>query len=389
MDSSVEPDEATEVLVKKAAKLVENKTGAAIGYTTVPLDGRSMSVRTVETNLGNLTADLMMMYYRNTRDPAEIGFCVGGTIRNDSIIDVGEITFGDILNAFPFLDPVVVIRVTGKQLWDALENSVSEYPKQEGRFPQLAGVRLEWNPEAPSGHRVRRVYTVKNHGFGPQVDAQPNKRRRSLTLPPSMDPKEKYKPENMDPLDMEREYVVATRNYLIGGYDGYTAFKVPQDKIIVDEENGVLVSTLYRRFFLGLKYINAFREFQAKHVHRVDRVKKLALSAANHWRKVAMQFRRHEHNDEECNSDCDTDSIDGKAFLKSDIKSRADYHISRDGISDAFEDSCRGHPDCIDSEETEDKSNECKYDKDTNVSWVKRWASISPTVEGRIVQVKD
>jgi hypothetical protein len=212
-------------------------------------------------------------------------------------------------------------------------------------------------------------------------------RRRSLTFPHMATRKEKYNPENMDPLDMDREYVVSTRNYLIGGYDGYDAFKVPEDKIVVDEEMGVLVSTLYRKFFLGLKYINAFREYQAKHLHQEDRLKKLAVSAGNHWRKVAMQFKRHNHPNDDRNCDCDTSSVDGKSFLDSDITQRANYHTSREGISDAFVDSSRGHPDCIDPEETEDKIPECKYDKDNEISWVKRWASISPVVEGRIVRV--
>ncbi|KAI7891813.1 Metallo-dependent phosphatase-like protein [Mucor mucedo] len=386
IDSSVQPDEATEELVENVAKLVSSKTKTAIGYTTVPLDGRSMTVRTEETNLGNLTADLMMMYYKNIQTPAEIGFCVGGTIRNDSIIEVGEITLGDILTAFPFLDPIVVIRVTGRQLWDALENSVSEYPKQEGRFPQLAGIRLEWNPEAPSGSRVRRVFTCKKHLTSVELKERSG-HRRSLSFPNMLNRKERYEPENMIPLSMEREYIVATRNYLIGGYDGYTAFKVPEDKIIVDEERGVLVSTLYRKYFLGLKYINAFREYQAKHVHHEDRIKKLVASAAAHWRSVSKQFRRHNHPNDGRDCDCDTSSQDGRSFLESDIKQRADYHISTEAIGDAFVDSSKGHPNCIDSEDAEENGPNSKYNADNDVSWVKRWASISPVVEGRIVRV--
>jgi len=41
----------------------------------------------------------------------------------------------DITNCFPFEDPVVVIKVSGKGLLDALENGVSLYPAQEGGFP--------------------------------------------------------------------------------------------------------------------------------------------------------------------------------------------------------------------------------------------------------------
>lgn len=380
--SDITPDPETEHLVEEITKQVASKTATPIGYTTVPLDGRSMSVRSEETNLGNLTADLMVGFYRaSSCPPVDVGFCVGGTIRNDSVIEVGEITLGDILTAFPFIDPVVVIRITGKQLWEALENSVSEYPKQEGRFPQLSGVRLEWNPDAPSGNRVRRVYTVRKGAH-----YAPNARRRSLTFPHMVDPGDKYHPDNMEPLDMNKEYVVSTRAYLIGGYDGYTSLKVPDDRIIIDEESGVLISTMYRKFFLGLKYINAFREYQAKQVHRKDHIQNIVASAAAHWRNLAFQFKRHNHPNDGRSCDCETSSQDGQSFLNSDITERANYHISKQGIQDAFVDSSKGHPSCIPSEEDEDRDT---YDKDSDLTWVKRWASISPVVEGRIVRVND
>jgi len=118
--SDITPDPETEHLVEEITKQVASKTSTPIGYTTVPLDGRSMSVRSEETNLGNLTADLMVGFYRaSSCPPVDVGFCVGGTIRNDSVLEVGEITLGDILTAFPFIDPVVVIRITGRQLWDS------------------------------------------------------------------------------------------------------------------------------------------------------------------------------------------------------------------------------------------------------------------------------
>lgn len=375
VESTVNPDPETEKLVEQVTEQVATKTNKPIGYTTVPLDGRSMSVRTEETNLGNFTADLMLMYYQVLPEPAEIGFCVGGTIRNDGVIEAGEITFGDILTTFPFSDPVVVIRVTGQQLWDALENSVSEYPKQEGRFPQLANIRLEWNPDRAPGNRVRKVFVVRH------TDS-PSDPSRSM-VPISQGDKNRYDPENMDPLDLEREYSVATRQYLVGGYDGYDAFKVGEDKMVVDEESGMLVSTLYRRFFLGLKYINAFREYHAE--HDPERLKRRVASMAAHWRQVALQFKRHNHSEDESECDCETDSGDGRLFLNSDIKDRANYHTSRKSIRDAFLDSGRGHPHCILAEEEEET--ETKYDVDQEHTWIKRWCSISPQVEGRIVRV--
>ena len=38
----------------------------------------------------------------------------------------------------PMLDPLVLLDVTGDQLCQALENGVSQWPKLEGRFPQVS-----------------------------------------------------------------------------------------------------------------------------------------------------------------------------------------------------------------------------------------------------------
>ena len=39
------------------------------------------------------------------------------------------------------LDPLVLLDVTGDQLCQALENGVSQWPKLEGRFPQVSSTR--------------------------------------------------------------------------------------------------------------------------------------------------------------------------------------------------------------------------------------------------------
>lgn len=49
------------------------------------------------------------------------------------------------------------------QLLGALENGVSQYPRKEGRFPQVAGVSFGFNPTKPPGHRVP-VYSVRVQG---------------------------------------------------------------------------------------------------------------------------------------------------------------------------------------------------------------------------------
>ena len=44
--------------------------------------------------------------------------------------------------------------MTGEQVVQALENSVSKYPAHEGRFAQLSGVTFGFDPTKPSGQRV-------------------------------------------------------------------------------------------------------------------------------------------------------------------------------------------------------------------------------------------
>jgi 2',3'-cyclic-nucleotide 2'-phosphodiesterase (5'-nucleotidase family) len=45
---------------------------------------------------------------------------------------VGFLTLGDVLEILPFEDPLIVLEISGKTLWDALEASLSTWPAQEG-----------------------------------------------------------------------------------------------------------------------------------------------------------------------------------------------------------------------------------------------------------------
>ncbi|KAI8339987.1 Metallo-dependent phosphatase-like protein [Chlamydoabsidia padenii] len=377
--SSIIPDPQMETIVAKVAQLVSSKTQRAIGYTTVPLEGRSMKVRTQETNFGNLTADLLLASYSTLNPPAEIALCTGGTIRNDSVMEVGQLTLGDVMLAFPFQDPVVVVRLTGQEIWDAIENGVSSYPKQEGRFPQVSGIRVEWSSQQPPGHRVKSIMCVKSTMHRPHS-----------ILPDQDELLARYRPENMIPLDMAKEYVVVTRNYMVKGYDGYSSLKVTPDKYVVDYANGVFISTIFRKFFLGLKYINAFREhFVNQHQitdnHKVSAARKehvdlLVASIARHWRKEAIKIQAHNHPLDNRMCDCPSSS-DCQKYLSHQVEIRAKWHCLNDTIMDALDGAQLGHPACIPSEEEEDQ-HQCLHD-----SWIKRWASICPIVQGRLIQL--
>jgi len=124
-----------------------------VGATSVELDALSQSVRQKETNVGNFVADS----YRDAVK-ADIGFVNGGSIRADLTYQPGPLTKRDVLSILPFNNPIVKVEVTGKLLKQILEHGIARSGPGEdnepGRFPQVSGVRFEYDASKPAGSRV-------------------------------------------------------------------------------------------------------------------------------------------------------------------------------------------------------------------------------------------
>ncbi|CAG8745435.1 1556_t:CDS:2, partial [Gigaspora rosea] len=178
-----------------------------------------------------------------------------------------------LLEIFPFEDTVVVIRVTGRQLWDVLQSAVSKVPKQEGRFPIVSGLKIEYNQNAEPGDRLRNVWLTER-----QIDDEDEDENISDDPGPH---------RIIGKLDMQKTYTVCTRAYLASGNDGYKAFAEPTTQYLVDDENGVILSTLIRRYFIGLYYINAMKY----NMSCKARTKEAVIKAANSWKKLAESKR--------------------------------------------------------------------------------------------------
>jgi 5'-nucleotidase len=228
--SSIPEDKDAVVTVEKLTRKLREKLDKPIGYTAAPLDARFTTVRTKESNIGNFVCDLMRYYYS-----ADCCIMASGTIRGDQIYPPGVLKLRDIVNCFPFEDPVVVLKVTGKQIFDALENGVSNYPALEGRFPQVSNIFFETDYTKPPQQRIGNV-RIGN-----------------------------------DPLEPSREYVLATRGYMGRGKDGYTSLLIEEEGgtavEIVSEENGVLISTILRQYFMSLKVLGKWK-FWSKSLDR-------------------------------------------------------------------------------------------------------------------------
>jgi 2',3'-cyclic-nucleotide 2'-phosphodiesterase (5'-nucleotidase family) len=137
--SSIREDQKMVKLVGKLTAQLKQSLAKPIGWTAAPLDSRFRTVRLKESNIGNFVCDIMRQYHST-----DCALMAAGTIRGDQIYPPGAIRVKDITTCFPFEDPVVVIRVTGRAILEALENGVAPYPALEG-IPPLPRVTLVVN----------------------------------------------------------------------------------------------------------------------------------------------------------------------------------------------------------------------------------------------------
>jgi len=170
---------------------------AAVGTTTADLDGDRATVRSRETNLGDLVCDALL--WKTAALGTHVAIQNGGGIR--ASLPAGEVTMGDVLQILPFGNEISVLTVTGAGLRAALENGVSQVADGGGRFPQIAGVRFAFDPSAAVGSRVTTVEVWDR-------DAQDY---RAMVA--------------------EKTYRIATNTYLADGGDGYAAFAGGTDRV--------------------------------------------------------------------------------------------------------------------------------------------------------------
>jgi len=168
-------------------------------------------VRRAESNLADLCADA----YREMLE-ADICLLNGGGVRDE--IKAGDITYGNIINVFPFGNEACVIRATGQNILDALEFGASKLPAEFGGFMQVSGITYEIDASVPS--------TVTLDEKGAFVEVKGERRVKNVMV-------------GGEPIDTQKEYTVASHNYLlIQCGDGFSMFK---DCELL--QNGVMTDT--------------------------------------------------------------------------------------------------------------------------------------------------
>ncbi|MHB8836358.1 MAG: bifunctional metallophosphatase/5'-nucleotidase [Candidatus Methylomirabilia bacterium] len=174
-------DPAVAALVAGYLLQLGSRMSEVVGTAAVDLDGGKDAMRTRETSLGDLVADVM-----REASGSDVALINGGTIRAG--IPAGPVSVGTIYNVLPFDNWLISFAITGKELREALETGVARVEVRDGGFPQVSGMTYTFDPKAPAGSRIVAVSV------------------------------------GGAPLEETRRYVLATHDFLAAGGNGYTVF---------------------------------------------------------------------------------------------------------------------------------------------------------------------
>lgn len=212
------PDENLQSKLGKFVSTIDEKMGKVLGHFNCELDGRFSSIRKYETNLGNFVCDIML-----ASTHADLAILNSGTLRSDRIHPRGEFTMRDLFNILGYIDPIAVLLASGHHIWRALENGVSQWPKLEGRFPQISGCSFIFDPSKPPMQRI----DSKNIIIG---DEQ---------------------------LVLDKQYRLTTKAYLALGKDGYDMLK--ECKILVPGDESPDLTTSILNHFEAINIVKSRR----------------------------------------------------------------------------------------------------------------------------------
>lgn len=138
--------------------------------------------RVTECALGDLVTDAMLA----ASPGAEIALVNGGGLRAG--LPAGTVTLGDVLTVLPFGNTLATFDLTGADLRAALVHGLNRMG--QGGFPQIAGLRLVWNPLASGDARLVSAALLRPDG-------------------------------SLAPLDPARRYHIVANDFVRHGGDGY------------------------------------------------------------------------------------------------------------------------------------------------------------------------
>ena len=189
LDASVTPDPGILEAIKGYAGPIEALKARKVAEVGAEIDGSRETCRKVECPMGNLVAEAMLDRVKG--QGVTIALQNGGGLR--ASIAAGPVSMGDVLAVLPFQNTLSTFNLPGAGVVAALENGFSQVEDGAGRFPQVAGLKVTWDPAAPAGARVAEVLVAQGADWVP--------------------------------IDPGKTYTVVSNNFMRAGGDGYAVLR--------------------------------------------------------------------------------------------------------------------------------------------------------------------
>lgn len=198
-------DEKVAAEVKAAEGKLDKELEKVVGKTPFKLNGdRRPGVRDSETNLGDFCTDAVFWIVTNNSDERpDAAILNGGALRTS--IEAGDVTLGDLRNVMPFDNQLCTVKVTGKQLLEALEAATQDTPEEMGGFPQVSGIAYSINTAVPY---------VKGEQYPDSTYYAPANPGSRVTITDV----------GGKGFDLQGTYTIATINFIAQGGDTYYCF---------------------------------------------------------------------------------------------------------------------------------------------------------------------
>ena len=238
---NAEPAARVVEIIEAVRNVVVAKDGNIFGQTNVYLNGNRGSVRTEETNIGNLIAEANLTVGKRVDPSVVVSLKNGGGIRASIGVTaygellpppanalvgkaMGQISQIDIENTLRFNNGLTLLTLSAVELLEVIEHAIgaSGDGSTPGRFPQIAGMAFSFDTSLPAGSRVQSLVITDADGNSMDTIAQ-----------------------NGEIVgDADRPFRMVTITYLVDGGDSYPYANFPNTnrvdlaEVMTEEESG-------------------------------------------------------------------------------------------------------------------------------------------------------
>lgn len=146
----MEPDPPTALIMQGWLRAVPDGLSKSIARISMPLDGSPAALNDGQSALGAVVADAM----RVSTD-ADAAFLPAGAVRGwMTYLKDDTFSTGDVVRELPDWQAVEVIELDGAALLKTLEFGLAGAGSEDGRFPQVSGLRVRYDPARPDGAKI-------------------------------------------------------------------------------------------------------------------------------------------------------------------------------------------------------------------------------------------